>query len=139
MSSEPVPPLENRDILAETSRVRTAVPVPERELPPGRPRLHNRAESVGSVVGKAVGRVRDLPRRVSEMKERFTVIRGRRGGAAPSAGELKETARQRVYEARSRAEFYAHEYPVQFIAAAGAAAFVLGFIMRVWRSSRRAY
>lgn len=142
MSSEPVVPLESRDILAEPTAVLPVVPVPERELPAGddmNPRLRNTAESVGTAVGKAVNKVRTLPRRVSEMRDRFTVIRGGAGEATSSTEDLKDTARQKMYEARSRARFYAHEYPLQFIAAAGAAGFFLGFILRVWRSSRRAY
>lgn len=141
MSSEPVIPLESRDILAEPTGITPVVPVPERELPAGSDtnlRLRNTAESVGNAVGRAVNKVRTLPRRVSSMKERFTVIRGG-GGEGASAADIKETARQRIDEARSRARYYAHEYPVEFIATAGAAAFALGFILRVWRSSRRAY
>jgi ElaB/YqjD/DUF883 family membrane-anchored ribosome-binding protein len=140
MSSEPVIPLENRGILAEPTGV-PVVPVPERELPVGsdaNARLRITAESVGNAVGKAVNKVRTLPRRVSSMKERFTVIRGG-GTEGASPADMKETARQKIYEARSRARYYAHEYPIQFIASAGAAGFVLGFILRVWRSSRRAY
>ena len=40
-------------------------------------RMRDTAQTVGSVVGKAVNTARDLPRRLAEMKERFTVIRGR--------------------------------------------------------------
>lgn len=141
MSSEPVIPLANRDVLAEPTGVAPVVPVPERELPAASdtsPRLRNTAESVGNAVGKAVSKVRGLPQRVSSMRDRFTVIRGGGKDSATTA-DMKETARQRIEEAGSRARYYAHEYPVQFIAAAGAAGFVLGIILRVWRSSRRAY
>lgn len=139
MSSEPVVPLESRDIVTGRADVIPVVPEPERELPVGsevNPRLRNTAESVGTAVGKAVRKVRSLPNRVSSMRERFTVIRGGQESSAGTAAEMKETARQKIDEARSRAEFYAHEYPLQFIAAAGAAGFALGFILRVWRSSR---
>jgi ElaB/YqjD/DUF883 family membrane-anchored ribosome-binding protein len=151
MSSEPVVPIDKNLTASETTRlnrqsevvgvlpVASDVTVPQPEIAP-RAKTRDAAESVGTAVGKAVVRVRELPRRVAEMKERFTVIRGRaREDAASTTEDLRQNARDKVRDARTRAEYLAHEYPLQFIAGAGAAAFVFGFAMRVWRSSRRAY
>lgn len=147
MSSEPVVPVNNMGIASENEPLIRPI-VPERELPvesvvveePAElnPRLRDTAESVGTAVGKAVGKVREFPRRVSEMKERFTVVRGRaQEDAASTAGELKESARQKVDQVRSRVQYYSREYPLQFLAGVGATCFVLGFALRIWRSSRR--
>lgn len=149
MSSEPVVPIDRDVSASETSRlipqseiagelpVASDVTVPQPEVPATRKR--EAAETVGAAVGKAVVRVREVPRRMAEMKERFTVIRGRaREDAASTAGDFRENARQKVQEARTRADYLAHEYPLEFILGVGAAAFVLGFALRIWRSSRRA-
>ncbi len=129
-----------------------AIPVddPNRELPgPGpvavreiseRPqnrRLNETAEAIGSAVGSAVETVKHLPDRFQDMKERFTVIRGRaQEEAASRAADLKETAQQRAREARTRAAHYSHEYPLHVIAAAAGLGFIVGIVMRIWRSSR---
>ncbi len=149
MSSEPVVPIDKDVRVPETTRlsprsdiagelpVASDVTAPQPEIAPAN-RKREAAESVGTAVGKAVVKVRELPRRVADMKQRFIVISGqRREDAVSSAGELRDNARQKVQQARSRAEYLAHEYPLQFILAAGAAAFVLGFALRIWRSSRR--
>lgn len=103
------------------------------------PKLRETAETVGSAVGRAVNKARDLPRRLTEMKQRFTLIRGRaREDAATTAEEVRETARHKFQQARTRVQHYAHEYPIQFILGIGAAAFVLGSFLRVWRSNRHA-
>ncbi len=105
-------------------------------------RMRDTAHTVGSVVGKAVNTARntarDLPRRLAEMKERFTVIKGRtQENAAGKAAEIGENAKEKVNQARTRIEHYAHNYPVQFILGVGGAAFVVGMVLRMWRSSRR--
>jgi hypothetical protein len=147
MSTEPTVPVKNEETVREMPLVSPAV-TPERELPAQsvvseeqlelNPKLRDTAETVGATVGRAVCKVREFPQRMSEMKQRFTVIRGRtREDAASAAGELKETARQKVHEARSLARYHARENPIQFILAVGAVSFVLGFSLRIWRSSRR--
>jgi len=151
MSSEPVVPINKVEEPALDERLSPPIP-PERELPlhsvnvprpdaaAENPRLRDTAESVGTAVGKAVHKVRDLPRRVSEMRERLVVIRGRtREDATSTAAELKENARQKMYEARNRAQYYAREYPLEFLAAVAGVGFVFGFALRIWRSGRRGY
>jgi len=67
------------------------------------------------------------------------VIRGR-----AATGELKENVSERVSEVADetsrqgrlmggRADYYAHNYPLQFIAGAAATGFVVGFLLRMWR------
>ena len=120
----------------------------EREYPRSRPlgeiprepapRLHDAAETVGAAVGSAVNKARDLPRQFSEMKERFTIVRGRvREDTATTASELRENAKQKFEQAQTRAEHYAHEFPLQFILGVGAFGFVIGMFLRAWRSNRR--
>lgn len=111
------------------------------ELPSARPgpatnhRLNETAEAIGNAVGSAVETVRHLPERLQDMKERFTVIRGRaQEDAATRAAELKETAQQKAQQARTRAAHLAREYPLQVIAGVAGGAFILGFVLRIWRS-----
>jgi ElaB/YqjD/DUF883 family membrane-anchored ribosome-binding protein len=73
------------------------------------------------------------------MRHRLRIIRGRF-----EAGELQEQMRDRASDltneasrqariARSRAEFYARNYPLQFIGGAVVAGFVVGFLLRMGR------
>ncbi len=101
----------------------------------GNAALHQAAEKVGTAVGRAVAMVREIPQRMSS--QHFGVIRGGGGGSlSQTASEAAETAKDRVQEARTRVTRLAHEKPIQFIAGAAAAAFVLGALMRIWRSHR---
>ncbi len=120
-----------------------AVPVddPNRELPAqtaetnSNPRLNDTAEAIGGAVGSAVDTVRRLPERLQEMKERFTVIRGRlQEDAATTATEWKETARDKAAQARNRAAQLSHDYPLHVIAGVAGVGFVLGVALRIWRS-----
>jgi ElaB/YqjD/DUF883 family membrane-anchored ribosome-binding protein len=111
--------------------------VPRRELPE-HSRLNSAAETIGTAVGSAVEKVRQVPDRLQEMKKRFTVIRGRtQQDATAKAKEVTEsvteTARARVYEARTRAQHYAHAYPLQTIGAMAGLGVVLGIALRLWR------
>lgn len=112
----------------------------ERELPPapverGAGPLNEAAERVGILVGVAVERARELPRRLSELKQRFIIIRGRKTeDVSVAAAQYRRDAERKLRQARNRAEFLANEYPVQVIAGIAAAAFVLGFGLRIWRS-----
>ncbi len=100
-------------------------------------RLNGTAEAIGSAVGSAVDTVRHLPERLQEMKERFTVIRGRvQENAASTAQDWKETARDKAEQARSRAAQLAHDYPLHVIAGVAGLGFILGVTLRIWRSTR---
>ncbi len=102
----------------------------------GNAALHQAAEKVGTAVGRAVAMVREIPQRMSS--QRFGVIRGGggEGSLSQKASEAAESAKERVQEARTRVTRLAHEKPIHFIAGAAAAAFVLGALMRIWRSHR---
>jgi ElaB/YqjD/DUF883 family membrane-anchored ribosome-binding protein len=100
-------------------------------------RLNEATGAIGGAVGSAVEEVRRLPERLEEMKARFTVIRGRaQEGAASKAADLKQAAREHAHGARSRAAYYAREYPLHVIAAVAGAGFALGIALRIWRSTR---
>jgi hypothetical protein len=100
-------------------------------------KLEEAAERVGSMVGTAMSNVRELPQRLAELKQRFTVIRGRASeNASAAASEWKETARHQLRMAKSRVQIVADEYPVHVILGAAMAAFAIGLGLRIWRSSR---
>jgi ElaB/YqjD/DUF883 family membrane-anchored ribosome-binding protein len=77
--------------------------------------------------------------RVADMRYRFRVIRGRlRSGELQDelrdrTSDLTDEASRKARMARNRAEFYARNYPLQFIGGAAAAGFVIGFLLRMWR------
>ncbi len=77
--------------------------------------------------------------RVSDMRHRFRIIRGRvRSGELQDevkdrASNLADEASQQARIARNRAEHYARNYPLQFIGGAAAAGFAIGFLLRLWR------
>ncbi len=109
-------------------------------------------EAVGSAVGNAVGNLqssvrsgmklvsdksRDLGEKLSEATDSARV-RGQEMAdeAAQRARELGRQARERVLEARREGSRFAHEKPLHTIAAIAGAAFVIGLLLRIWRSSR---
>ena len=97
--------------------------------------LNSAAENIGSAVGNAVGSART---RLQEMKQRFTVIRGRTqrdlsATASEVSEELKDQVQRTVSDARTRAEILARRNPFGFIAAAAAVGFALGILLRIWR------
>ena len=78
------------------------------------------------------GRMRILRARTDLLKER--VQSGELQETAHArAEEIRDTASRQVRLARARAEFYGHNYPLQVIAGVAAGAFLLGFVMRMWR------
>lgn len=103
-------------------------------------RVDTAAQAVGSAVGQAVQTVRDLPdrlrlqQRVKEMKQRFTLIRGRaQEDARDKAQELKDKAGETWADTRTRAARLAHQYPFGVLAAAAGLGVVLGVALRIWR------
>lgn len=119
------------------------------EAPPSNPRLNSAAEAVGGALGSAVTQVRRVPNRLQgglqEAKQRFQVIRGRKGqdakealnGAAERARqagvEFKETAQEKLSEVRTRADRLTHDYPIHTIGGAAAFGFLMGIVLRLWR------
>ena len=104
-------------------------------------RLNATAERIGSAVGSAVGTMRRglhvVPRRVDEARERLGEAGGDlRDDIRAAAGELKENAQHRLFEARLRARRYANEKPLHVVGAAAFAGLALGAALRIWRRNR---
>src|SRR5512142_2501166 len=88
----------------------------ERALPAGTPgddRLNETAEQIGSTVGRAMRTVRELPKQVEALKDRFTVIRGRgRQAASEKAKDLKDSAGMQIERTRRHIDHLVNEYPM---------------------------
>jgi hypothetical protein len=102
---------------------------------PCNPALNQAAERVGRAIRVAVEKARELPARVVDARKRFTLIKGRtKEDASRAASEWKQTAQQKLHEGRSRAQRLAYEQPLYVIAGTVGITFVLGFVLRIWRS-----
>lgn len=114
----------------------------DHELPPVRSeRLSATAERIGSAVGSAVGTMRRglhvMPRRVDEAKERLSETgEDLREDIRAAATDLKDTTRQRIFEARLRTRRYVNENPLQVVGGAALAGFAVGVALRIWRWKR---
>lgn len=116
-------------------------PLDHELLPARSERLSTTAERIGNAVGIAVGTMRRglhvIPRRVGEAKERMSETGGDlREDARAAALDLKETAQQRIFEARLRTHRYMNENPFHVVAAAAGAGFAIGVALRIWRWKR---
>ncbi len=155
MATDPVPePLTNQDLKRETG-----VDLSRPELPPAErdanTRLQQAAAQTGRVAGKAVAAVREMPRRQSSGPSTVEEIKNRVSDAAEQARDTAaetydrtkqqaaETYQQRrervsgaVQRSRLRWRRIIDEYPLRVIAGAAAVGFVLGVVLRIWRSSR---
>jgi ElaB/YqjD/DUF883 family membrane-anchored ribosome-binding protein len=113
--------------------------VPVIELPHRRafsPRLNEAAERLGYLVGRIEVELRQMPRRATELRDRLNRARAQAGeNASTAASEWKLSAQQNAEQARSRAQFLANQYPIETIAGTAGAAFVAGFVLRIWRSN----
>lgn len=121
-------PDDNVDLLGQ-SRVNL---LPEAE---DRSKLEGAAETVGATLGRAVNKVREIPRR-------FTVIKG---GASDKASDVADQASARIDDlkvhARTRAAMlrhqvrqYIHDYPLQCLGGVFGVAFLTGMTLRIWRT-----
>jgi ElaB/YqjD/DUF883 family membrane-anchored ribosome-binding protein len=105
-----------------------------------RDRSGNEFRSTLDTVREKVRPVTDfLQDRASDLRHRFRVIRGRmqtgelQDDVKDRASEIADQASRQARVARNRAEFYARNYPLQFIAGAAAAGFAIGFLLRIGR------
>ena len=88
-------------------------------------------------MGAAMNKARELPRHLNALKSKLTLVKGKRAAqTSETADEWKRTANVKMREARNRAQYYAHQYPLQIIAGAAGVAFLLGFGLRIWRGHR---
>ena len=155
MATDTIPePLTNQDLRQETG-----VDLSRPELPPAEPdantRLREVAAQTGHAAGKAVAAVREMPRRESGEPSTVEEIKNRVSDAAEQArdrvAETYDKTKQQAAEtyrqtrerlsgaaerARVRSRRIIDEYPLHVIAGAAAVGFVIGVLMRVWRSSR---
>jgi ElaB/YqjD/DUF883 family membrane-anchored ribosome-binding protein len=100
-------------------------------------------DTLNNVVSVVVDRAKQIPGfmsdRMVDLKRKFRVVRGQvesgelQGEIKDRASELADEASAKARYARSRAEFYARNYPLQFIAGAAAVGFVVGFLLRLGR------
>lgn len=114
--------------------------------------MHEVAERLGGVLGTAIRQARGFSSRV---RGGLQVVQGRvadrtsrasqetqeaasrlQEAAKEKAADWNQGARQRFVELRQQAEEMKTEYPLQMILALAAAAFVIGFGIRLWRSTR---
>jgi dsDNA-specific endonuclease/ATPase MutS2 len=110
------------------------------------------AERIGGALGTAVRQARGVSGRVRgglQLVQKQVADRIARApqDASEAAAQLKETAeekaadlkhgaRRRVTATRRQIEGLKAEYPLQIILGLAAAAFVIGFGIRIWRSTR---
>lgn len=120
----------------EELRIRSArdIDVPFRP----QPKFKETAEKIGSAAGRAVGAMRELPERVERWKDRLSGAPGGPSGRSVSrqARDLAEKGRLKLEEVRARATVVARGNPLQTIFIVGAAGFVVGMLLRIWRSHR---
>lgn len=104
--------------------------------------------AVGDVIGSLKSRVRSGLRVVSDRSRDAGDAIGDMTDSAQErarelsqqarirADELRRTARRRFREARAAAGRATNEHPIETILAVGAVGLVVGFLLRIWRSSR---
>ena len=111
--------------------------IPQEE-PPRKDLLTRTAARLGRAAGSVVERARSVPARVEQAKTRFVLARQRVAENTSAAGIQGENlARKTANNALHRAEEFAGERPLELIAGAAGAAFVVGFALR-WRRSNHA-
>jgi len=116
------------------------------------------AGELGRRAGRAMAAVRELPQRARELPNRLEDIRWQvrdrlriiqqqspgpasnkidelRSNAACRLDALRSRAQERMQLLRNRAERLQRERPLELIAGAFGAAFLLGMALRIWRSN----
>ena len=149
MASEPIPePLTNQEVRPEdeASFAETRVPgpelvavgpptPPERELPSApkteqlKQKVQEKVEDLKETVTRTTARARE---QAAETYERA------RDTVANAYSQSRDKTAETLQRTRLRSRYYMDEYPLRVIAGVGAAAFVMGIILRIWRSNRNA-
>ncbi len=95
------------------------------------------SNSVKSGLGTVAERSREVGEKFSEVAEE---TRDRAKDLALEAGrraqDLREATIYRAQQARREARRFANERPVHAVLAIGGAAFLIGLLLRIWRSNR---
>lgn len=95
--------------------------------------------TIETAVWKAKKITANVQDRVEDLRGRVRVIRGRvQSGELQEqlkerASDLAENASRRARIIRNRADSYARNSPLAFIAGAAAAGFAIGILLRMWR------
>jgi hypothetical protein len=161
MASEPVPePLTNQGVdsrrettfpdvsprrpeLVDPTPPRTS---PDRELPRA-PRIDElkqtaarKVEDVKQNASRAARRAKETTSRaVDRTKDKAAATYGEAKDRAAAFYEVtRQNAADTLDQAGRRARYVMDEYPLQVIAGVAAAAFLVGALLRIWRSSRDA-
>jgi ElaB/YqjD/DUF883 family membrane-anchored ribosome-binding protein len=88
---------------------------------------------------KARPMVESLQEQLLDLRHRLRIVRGRiesgelQDELKDRASVIADEASRQARLARTRAEFYARNYPLQFIAGAAVAGFAIGFLLRMGR------
>ena len=136
-------PLKSEDIyidpdLAPVPPALPGTPPSFGELPPAPSRLNNTAGSLGSSVGTAVRRLRVVRRRTDVVSPATDESSGTMDELKDAAQEhiqdWRDSSRRAIHEFRHHVHRLRYEYPLQTILAFGAVGFVVGAILRTWRS-----
>jgi hypothetical protein len=94
------------------------------------------AEKVGRAVATVVENARGLPGQMRRAKTNLSIVSRRTAGEiAATVADHRRAAEQRTTVVRNRAQQLAVEKPLHLIAGAAGAAFLVGFALRIWRSS----
>ncbi len=113
------------------------------ELPPVRNSLSYTAGSLGNSVGGAVRRMRRLPglrivagRSTAQpiMESSPSKVDDLKEAAQEHLNDWRDSSRRAIYQLRRRGREIRNDYPLQTVLAFGAAGFLIGATLRVWRS-----
>jgi ElaB/YqjD/DUF883 family membrane-anchored ribosome-binding protein len=98
--------------------------------------LVDRAGAIQDAATQTVSRLAETAAsRASEMRDHAaTRIEELRRVATNEMRQARDNVRKGILEARRKTKYWQREYPVQTIAAIAGAAFVVGIVLRTWRS-----
>ena len=110
------------------------------EIADPRGRMADLADSASATVSdlkdSAAEKFEDLKDRASDLSQRAGQRLGElKNTTGERVSDFADSARDRLYSARRRANYMTNEYPVQTILGFAGVAFVVGIALRIWRSN----